>query len=113
MHHDLTCPYCSTPQEARDIERDQDEDFKHEMECRSCEKSFVFVIHVHVTYEALAAECLNGAEHNYKETKTWPRRCARMQCTDCGDEKPLSPERMSEAVAEDASHAASSTGGEA
>jgi hypothetical protein len=42
------------------------------------------------------SDCLNGSQHKYKLTKTWPKEFSRMQCEDCHDERELTEqERIS------------------
>jgi hypothetical protein len=80
---DLECPYCEHPQ---DIDRDDgngsEEDHAYEMECKNCEKNFVFYTSIHYTYDAQKADCLNGSPHNL-ETKLYPW-LKTVECKDCG-----------------------------
>lgn len=85
---DIKCPYCNY---AQDIDHDDgygyEEGELHKQECESCEKYFTFTTSIHYYYEANKADCLNGAEHKYKATRTYPIEWTRMECIDCGDER--------------------------
>lgn len=58
-------------------------------ECQSCEKNFVFEVEYSRDYSAKKADCLNGAEHDYKKTATCPAEYAGLRCKMCGHEKPI------------------------
>lgn len=64
MHHDLNCPYCDAE---LDINHDDgfgyEEGKKHEMQCYSCDKNFVFETSISFYYEPEKADCLNGEPH--------------------------------------------------
>ena len=83
-----TCPYCSETMD--DPDECYEPDVTYEHECPHCEKNFVFTVDYIRTYSANKADCLNGGEHNYQKTKTYPPEYARMRCTMCDDEKPVS-----------------------
>jgi len=84
------CPYCLTVNEINhDDGYGYDEDTKHNQECIRCEKTFIFTTLISISYRIKKADCLNGAEHDYKETKTYPARFTRLKCSVCDDEKPL------------------------
>jgi DNA-directed RNA polymerase subunit RPC12/RpoP len=84
---DIECPYCGT-----DIDIDHDdgygyeEDKLHQQECSNCDRMFVYTTSTHYYYEAEKADCLNGGEHKYKLTVTYPVEYSRMRCVDCGEE---------------------------
>lgn len=87
---DLACPYCDFAQDVnRDDLYDLSEDALTEMECRSCEKTFIFSTTVEITHRAHKADCLNGDPHRMARTKTFPEHMAVMRCRDCGHEEPL------------------------
>ena len=85
-----TCPYCDSEVEiCHDDGFGYAEDETHKYECPDCGKNFVFTTSIHFYHSADKAECLNGGEHDYKETMTVPRRYTKLRCTMCDDEKPL------------------------
>lgn len=92
---DLNCPYCDAELSVcHDDGFGYEEDVRHEMTCRECEKSFVFSTWISFHYEALKADCLNGAPHRLKQTNTYPRQFTKMRCIDCGHEEPLPSDAM-------------------
>jgi ribosomal protein S27E len=87
---DVKCPYCEHRQSVcHDDGFGYSEDEAHQLECRNCDKTFVFYTSIHFSYEAYQADCLNGSPHNYERTKTYPPHFARMRCEDCGHERAL------------------------
>lgn len=92
---DIECPYCG---EEQDINHDDGygykEDEAHQQQCGKCEKTFVFYTSIHFSYEPRKADCLNGAEHKYEPTSTFPSFFTRMRCAMCDDERnPTKKER--------------------
>lgn len=89
MSKDVQCPYCGHEQ---DINHDDgygyEQDRKHEQDCRSCEKTFIYTTMISFDYEVEKADCLNGSEHNWTPTKTYPRECTLMICSICDTERP-------------------------
>ena len=81
---DINCPYCN---EEIDIDHDEgqgySEDEKHEQQCPECEKYFVFWTHTSYSYTPEKANCLNGGEHDFKLTTTYPKCFAKMECSMC------------------------------
>jgi hypothetical protein len=65
---DLECPYCG---HWGDVCHDDgfgyEEGEKHEMQCRECEKSFVFYTSISYDYEPEKADCLNDGKHEIVE----------------------------------------------
>lgn len=90
---DLECPYC---EKELDINHDDNfgyqEGVKHHMECYHCEKSFVFETSISFYYEPEKADCLNGSEHDYQLTHTYPKEFSKMRCSMCDDERGLTDE---------------------
>ena len=85
-----TCPYCDAEVEiCHDDGFGYAEDETYQYECDSCGKHFVFTTSISFYHSAEKAECLNGGEHEYKESITYPRRYTKLFCSMCGDEKPL------------------------
>lgn len=84
---DLECPYC---EEGLDVDYGDDiydEDVNHQMSCSKCDKSFVFTTSVMYYHSAEKADCLNGADHDFNVTATFPKFLSRMRCTMCGEER--------------------------
>jgi len=84
------CPYC---EKEVNINHDDgygyEEDRLYEQECYHCGKMFVYNTTVSFYHDAHKADCLNGEEHDFKRTRTYPPEFAVMRCTMCGVEKPL------------------------
>lgn len=87
---DAKCPYCGD-----EVEINHDDNYGYEesriyqQKCDSCGKTFTYSTAIYFTYTTYKADCLNGAEHDYKKTTTHPPEFARLLCKQCGDEKPL------------------------
>jgi len=92
----LECPYCET--EIEDPDECYEEGVTYEHECPECEKSFIFGVEYTRNYSAHKAECLNGGEHDYQKTKTYPVEFARLRCSMCEHEKPMP--KVSNAIVE-------------
>lgn len=89
MNCDVDCPYCGAGQEiCHDDGQGYEEDVKHEQECSDCDKTFIFTTDISFSYDAERADCLNGDKHRWYRTNTYPRKCARLQCSICDTEKP-------------------------
>lgn len=87
---DVECPYCGADVEINhDDGYGYEEDLLHEQQCEDCGKMFAYFTVIHFSYTARKADCLNGAEHHYKRTTTYPPEFARLRCKDCGHETPL------------------------
>ena len=92
---DVECPYCGSAEEiCHDDGYGYAEDCKHEQECNACGKRFVFATSILFLYEAGKADCLNGADHNYKPASTYPVEFTRMRCTACDDERQPTNDEM-------------------
>jgi hypothetical protein len=85
---DVRCPYCDFSQ---DIDHDDsygyEEDRIYNQSCRECEKYFVYTTSIHFYYDVEKADCLNGGEHKYKKSFTYPSGDSRLVCEDCGETK--------------------------
>lgn len=97
MYDDVECPYCGAGQE---ICHDDGYGYKEgelfQQECPKCERAFVFTTSISFYYEAYKADCLNGAEHKFKPTRTFPKEFTKMRCEDCGEERELTEEERKE-----------------
>ena len=84
------CPYCLTKTEINhDDGYGYAEDVTHQQECSRCDKTFTFTTTISFSYETGKADCLNDGEHEYRETKTYPKRYTRLYCSMCDDHQPL------------------------
>ena len=102
MRRDVECPYCGEWQEIDHSDgRGYAENEIHQQECGDCEKTFVFDTGIIYVYDAEKADCLNGGEHDWKETNTFPKKFTNLECSVCGEQKAVSPERLQELVKED------------
>ena len=82
---DVPCPYCQINQEINhDDGYGYEEGEFFEQTCEDCEKTFMFSTLVSFHYEAKQADCLNGGEHIYKATCTYPKEYTKMRCKLCG-----------------------------
>jgi hypothetical protein len=87
---DTECPYCDAEVTiCHDDGAGYAEGELHQQTCRSCDKTFAFTTSIHFHYEPQKADCLNGAEHDYKRTRTYPPEAARMRCSQCDDERQI------------------------
>ncbi|MFZ2809426.1 MAG: hypothetical protein WAZ60_23830 [Desulfosalsimonadaceae bacterium] len=99
---DVDCPYCGAGLEINhDDGYGYEEDKVYQQECSSCLKNFIFTTEICISHEAEKADCLNGADHKYKRTITYPKWAARDRCTMCGDEIPLPEEERRRLYDED------------
>jgi hypothetical protein len=87
---DCTCPYCDKEMDDPDDCYEPNKIYQHE--CPNCEKNFVFTIDYIRCYSENKADCLNGSEHKWEKTITFPVEFTRLYCTDCGEERPLPKE---------------------
>lgn len=87
--NDTDCPYCGANVFINhDDGYGYEEDEIHHQECGKCKKTFSFTTSISFHYSTYKAACLNGGEHRYEETKTYPVEFSRMVCTDCGHKMP-------------------------
>lgn len=90
MSKDTECPYCGMGIEINhDDGAGYAEDEMHQQECCKCKKTFVFTTRISFDYWPEKADCLNEGKHDYRKTNTFPPEFARLRCSMCGDEKPL------------------------
>jgi len=87
--NDIECPYCEAPQEINhDDGYGYTEDETFQQECGECEKTFVYRTVISFDYYPEKADCLNGAEHNYKNVVAYPDKYFKkyVRCDDCAHE---------------------------
>lgn len=83
---DLECPYCESEQDINLYDGfGFEEDKAHEMECDSCEKTFVFYTSISYSYSPQKADCLNGSPHRLRVVDRI--NYVRSTCKDCEFEK--------------------------
>jgi hypothetical protein len=96
--NDIECPYCGAGQDiCHDDGFGYEEDLRHEQECGSCGKTFVFTTSISFYYEAAKADCLNGEPHKLKMSMTMPRQYSEMCCEDCDYRRKPTPAEFSAA----------------
>lgn len=94
---DINCPYCDAELEINhDDGFGYEEGVKHQMECNSCQKAFVFETSICFYYESEQADCLNGGEHDFKPIRTYPKKFTKMECTICGEKRDPTESEMEE-----------------
>ena len=92
---DTKCPYCGADVEINhDDGYGYEEDKIYEQDSPECEKVFTYTTWISFSYETTKADCLNGGEHDYKKTLTYPVRFAKMRCSVCGHERPLTAKEL-------------------
>jgi len=93
---DTECPYCDA-----DVEINHDDGYGYEdgqtfkQQCGNCDKTFVFTTTISFNYETEKADCLNGGEHEWETSHTYPKFFTKMRCTMCDEERnPTTEERI-------------------
>lgn len=100
--NDLNCPYCGAELDVNHEDgQNYEQDVKHEMECLQCDRRFVFTTEIIFRYEAEKADCLNGGNHDWQPTHTYPKEFTEMECTICGDRREPTDEEMALILAEE------------
>ena len=83
---DVDCPYC---RHGQDVNHDDgyEEDVLHQQECSKCGKTFTYTTCISFYHDAYQADCLNGGEHRFAATHTYPVMCTKMECKTCGKKR--------------------------
>ena len=90
MSKDVECPYCGKEQNINhDDGYGYQDDEVHQQCCSYCDNTFVYTTYVRYIYTADKADCLNGGEHNWKPTVTYPKEFTKMRCTVCDEDREL------------------------
>lgn len=90
MSEYIECPYCGEEQEIDTDGYSYDVGTKYQQECTGCGKNFAYRTIISIFHEVFAAPCIDGdAEHDWKETDTFPRCYRRLRCSVCGEEKEI------------------------
>lgn len=93
--NDVNCPYCNAEQDiCHDDGFGYEQDVKNEQQCRACNKYFTFITSILYHYEVKKADCLNGAEHDFKPRNTFPKEYTKMQCSMCEETRNPTTEEM-------------------
>lgn len=95
MIENAQCPYCGK-RNVIDHDDGYDEGEPHQQECGHCEKTFVFYTEISFSCRAYKADCLNGGEHKFKKSSTFPVEYSRLCCEDCGLTKLVEKENNDE-----------------
>jgi hypothetical protein len=96
------CPYCGKEVEiCHDDGYGLTEDEIFTATCNWCDKEFAYTVCIDITHTLHKADCLNGTEHKFLPTKTYPKRFIKMRCEDCGEERELTPEERQVIVGEE------------
>lgn len=82
----FNCPYCNESLPEPDDCNEQDKEY--EEKCSKCLKNFVFNVSYSKDYSEHKANCLNGAEHDYKEINGYPKEYFenKRRCSMCSKE---------------------------
>ena len=93
----VECPYCEKENRVNhDDGYGYQEDEIYNQECEFCEKTFAYDTSIMYWHNSHKADCLNGSPHKYQPTKTHPPRYTKMECIDCGDVRPCTPQELDE-----------------
>lgn len=86
--YDIECPYCGGQQ---NIDHDDgygyEEDVVHQQQCCDCDMIFTYTTSIIYHYNPQKADCLNGSEHKWKPTLTYPKIATKMRCEICDEER--------------------------
>lgn len=92
---DANCPYCGSGQEINhDGGYGYDDSETYSQDCVDCGKTFAFTTYFIIGHETHKADCLNGAEHKYEPTRTYPVEYTKMECASCGETRKPTKEEM-------------------
>lgn len=92
--NDVECPYCENVVEINHDGYGLEEGVFHNQECPYCEKYFVYQTIITFNYDTYKADCLNGSEHEFKYTTTFPMEFTEKKCIYCGEREKLLPEEI-------------------
>lgn len=86
--YDIECPYCGGQQ---NIDHDDgygyEEDVVHQQQCCDCDMIFTYTTSIIYHYNTQKADCLNGSEHKWKPTLTYPKFATKLRCETCDEER--------------------------
>jgi hypothetical protein len=85
---EIKCPYCGVEMDLNhDDGQGYDENIIHTDYCSKCKKNFVYTTSISFDYYPEKADCLNGSEHDFKPTNTFPKFLTKMFCRQCGESR--------------------------
>lgn len=94
---DVECSYC---EKSQGINHDggygYDEGKLHQQQCVECDKIFTYTTSISFYYEAQKVDCLNGGEHKWKASHTYPKEYTKMVCEECEEERQPTNEEWGE-----------------
>ena len=87
---DMNCPYCDADIEVcTDDGYGCDESITYQEECHNCGKLFVFTTGFSQDFYQEKSDCLNGAEHEWREYIARLKRHTSMTCKICNEKRCL------------------------
>ena len=99
MPKDVNCPYCGAEQDiCHDDGYGYEEDRMFDQTCHECDRTFIFTTSIRFLYEVSKADCLNGDEHKYKPTHTYPVEYTKMRCAVCDRARACTTEEMEQVL---------------
>jgi hypothetical protein len=102
MSYDVECPYCEKGQEINhDDGYGYEEGETYQQECDDCGKNFTYTTSIVYYYESYKADCLNGGEHRWERTHTYPKEFTKMECLMCNERRNPTPEELSKILKND------------
>jgi hypothetical protein len=100
MSKDVECPYCEKWQEINhDDGYGYEEGEVYEQECCDCNKTFTYTTSISFYHEAEKADCLNGSEHEFEPTRTYPKEYTQMRCKMCDQKREPTEKEWEEILA--------------
>ena len=92
----IRCPYCGHKNDIDQCDgHGTEEDVTYHEECYKCENQFTFTVSWSCTFYPEKSDCLNGGEHKWTPTITYPLELTRMRCGDCDQERQPTEQEMS------------------
>lgn len=103
--NDLYCPYCDA-ELGNHFDDRHEPNVNYEHKCSECGKNFIYSLEYYPSFTANKADCLNGAEHDYKEICGYPKEYFenKRRCTMCGKEITLQTTDLKDTPSNDTNH---------
>lgn len=83
----VECPYCKKEEKYSYDSLSFEDGGRSELECPSCQKSFITYTSIHFSFDSQRAECLNDGEHVWRPNHAFPKCATKMFCAVCGEER--------------------------